>query len=97
MNKKDKIQMYIIFSIITLAFNITFSIFGATFNKVDNAASVGYVNSENTKQDDFNYNVHNEMKKTINSKADKTDVDDIKATLNIMDSRIYDLWIIKNK
>jgi len=97
MDKKDKIQMYIIYSIITIAFNILFSVFGNTIGKVGSAASVEYVNTENVKQDNINKDNIKEIKVSLSEKANKSEFDSFTVsfskTLEIMDKRIYDIWI----
>ena len=86
--------MYIIFSVITLVFNIFFSVFGGTMNKIGGAASVEYVNTENIKQDVLNKESINDLK---HNKVNREEFDIFTAsfskTLETMDKRIYDIWI----
>ncbi len=79
MTKKEKYLMYIVLSIITLVFNGAFRIFDAAATKVEQSASVVYVDSENKDQDALNYKAHDDiviyvdkMDKIIDSKIDNT-------------------------
>lgn len=89
-----KIRQTAYTTIITIAIIMAFEFIQGAFNKSAKAASVEYVDFENTKQNDSNKKAHDALRK---DKADKEYVDELKETLKVMDSRIYDLWVEKNK
>ena len=71
---------------------------------ISDAASVEYVDKKNSIQDENCLILKGDIQRQINLKADKTEVQHLKEndaalskTLEIMDKRIYDLWMARSK
>lgn len=56
-----------------------------------------YIDYKGTASVDYVDKADANLQEQINNKADESDVEEIKQTLIIMDSRIYDIWKDRDK
>lgn len=94
---KEQLPALLITAIITMASGFSLARMTSRADKVDNAASTEYVDTEVNKVATDSYNRDKALDRKIDTKADKDDMDEVIKTIQTMDSRIYDLWKEKYK
>ena len=83
-----------------IVFTMLITLIGSTFlsyatirnSKVDNAASIDYVDKGDEKLDCKIEAQRLEVDENLEKKADKTTVKQMQHTLDVIDGRIYDMW-----
>ena len=90
---RENIWLLVLQMVLTVIGLLIFS----AFTKYGNTASIDYVNKENLKQDVVCKETKEDIYIRLNNKADKVQLEDMKKTLIIMDSRIYDIWVARDK